>query len=161
VKKNAQRAAALVVPAVLLLGVTACTSSGNTPSGHPSSASAAPSGSARKGGTPADPHTYGQPIPGAKTLLETRGKGDSSLPLRGQGKSGDLVISLSCTGKGPLKVTDKAGRLLLGIAGCKGTQGAIYSSRAALRQADATLEVTTGPAVDWRVTVLRAPHADS
>ena len=144
--------------AALLLGVTACTSSGHTPSKHASSTPPSPSGSAQQGGNLVDPVTYGQSVSGAKTLLNTRGKGNSSLSVPGEGKSGDLVIAVSCLGKGPLKVSDKSGRLLLGIATCAGSPGAIYNSRGSLRPADATLELTTGATVDWRIAALQAPH---
>ncbi|WP_143076566.1 hypothetical protein [Streptomyces sp. MUSC 14] len=145
--------------AVLLLGLTACTSSGHAPHGHASPTSAAPTGSAQQGGALVDPDTYRRSVSGAQPLLHTRGKGDSSLSIRGEEKSGDLVIAVSCLGKGPLKVTDKSGRLLLRIVTCTGSPAAMYNSRGALRPADTALELTAGPSVDWRIAVMQAPHA--
>jgi len=145
----------------LLLGMTACSSSGHTPSGHAPSASATPSGSAQQGGELADPNAYGKSISGAKTLLNTHGKGNSSLSVNGAGKSGDLVIAISCRGNAPLKATDKSGRLLLRIDTCSASPQAVYNSRGSLRPADVTLGLTTGRTVDWRIAVLEAPHSGS
>lgn len=147
--------------AALLLGVTACGSSDHTPHGHASSTSAAPTGSTQQGGALVDPDTYLQSVSGAQALLNTRGKGDSSLSIRGEGKSGDLVIAVSCLGKGSLKVTDKSGRLLLRVVTCAGSPAAIYNSRGSLRPADTSLALTAGPTVDWRIAVMQAPHANS
>lgn len=143
---------------VLLLGLAACSHSGHTPSTPTSSAPASPTGSARQGANLVDPNTYGQSISEAKTLLNTRGKGNSSLSVPGEGKSGDFVVAVSCLGKGPLKVTDKSGRLLLRIATCAANPEAIYNSRGALRPADSNLQLTTDAAVEWRVAALQAPH---
>jgi hypothetical protein len=145
--------------AVLLLGPTACTSSDHTPHGHASPTSAAPTGSPRQSGALVDPDTYRQSVSGAQPLLNTRGKGDASLSLRGEGKSGDLVIAVSCLGKGSLKVTDKSGRLLLRIVTCTGSPAVIYNSRGSMRPADTVLELAAGPTVDWRTAVMQAPHA--
>lgn len=157
-KRGVSAAAGL---AALLLGVTACTSSGHAPSKHAPSASAAPTGTAQQGGALVDPGMYGNSVSGAKTLLNTRGKGDASLSEHSGGESGDFIIAVSCLGNGPLKVTDKSGRLLLRIATCTGSPGAIYNSRGPVRQADAVLRLTTGPTVDWRIAALQAPASGS
>ncbi|WBO64114.1 hypothetical protein [Streptomyces camelliae] len=144
---------------MLLLGLAACSSSGHEPSKHASPTAASPSGSAQQGGDLVDPSIYGQSVSGAKTLLNIRGKGDSSPSVPGAGKSGDLVIAVSCSGKGSLKVADKSGRLLLGIATCEGSPGAIYNSRGSFRPDDSALKLTTDAAVAWRIAALQAPHA--
>ena len=88
---------------------------------------------------------------GAPLTPAQEGTGDSQIDLTAISTGSHVEVRFACSGPTGAQLTDKDGRLLLGIAGCD--SHAIYGSDFTSSASDTLVQITAAPDVSWEFIV--------
>jgi hypothetical protein len=100
-----------------------------------------------------DPQQDGQATEGATLVTAKTSTGPAEFGIPNAEGAGKIMVKFNCFGTGEARLTDNAGRLFLGTAGCKPNAKAIYTSEGKATSAHATLHLAVDANTAWRIAI--------